>query len=412
MLKVVVGLSVAVLLTACGSPGASTPTPTQSRVPTGDGVLRIGTVLPATGTFNFLGPGQAAAVATAIKDINAAGGVLGKPVEEIERDSADASTATAEASVDDLVAHDVDAIIGPSSSVLAARLIPRIVDAKVVMISPAATFSSLTVAADEGYFFRTIPPYGQQGTALGEVLSKQGPVKVALVYSNDDLGRSLEPTLAKSLDDAGSLVVASVAFPTAAPDVPTIVKTVREANPDVVVLASAYSSLDATKAFITQLIAAGFGGSKLWLTTQNAGDYSQALPAGLLNGVRGIIEGAHPDDAFIARLKEVTPALGTFRYAAESYDATILAALAAVVAGDDSGEAIAGALEGVSRGGIKCTSFAECLEVLKTQDDIDYDGVSGPSNFTPDGDVAPAFYGLYTFNAENKFDYNSGIVAG
>jgi branched-chain amino acid transport system substrate-binding protein len=100
------------------------------------------------------------------------------------------------------------------------------------------------------------------------------------------------------------------------------------------------------------------------------------------------------------------------RYSAESYDATILAALAAIVAGDDSGESIASALENVSKGGIKCTSFGECLDVLKTQDDIDYDGVTGPVNFTADGDITPAWYGIYAYDGDNKFVLLRGVVAG
>jgi branched-chain amino acid transport system substrate-binding protein len=108
----------------------------------------------------------------------------------------------------------------------------------------------------------------------------------------------------------------------------------------------------------------------------------------------------------------VTPGLTAFRYAPEAYDATIMTALAAIVAGDDSGAAIARTMQDVSRGGIKCTTFAECLDVIDAGDDIDYDGISGPLNLTDVGDPNPAYYGLYTFNGENKFDFVNGIVAG
>ena len=45
----------------------------------GDGVLKIGTLLPETGSLAFLGPPEIAGVKVAIEEINAAGGVLGKP---------------------------------------------------------------------------------------------------------------------------------------------------------------------------------------------------------------------------------------------------------------------------------------------------------------------------------------------
>ena len=101
----------------------------------------------------------------------------------------------------------------------------------------------------------------------------------------------------------------------------------------------------------------------------------------------------------------------TFRYAAEAYDAVILAALAAVADGD-IGAAIAAGLPDVSVGGVKCGSFAECLSALETGQDIDYDGVSGPLNFTPEGDVSPASYGIYTYDGENRFVFGRGVLAG
>ena len=53
--------------------------------------------------------------------------------------------------------------------------------------------------------------------------------------------------------------------------------------------------------------------------------------------------------------KAVDPALKDYAYAPESYDATMLVALAAIAAGDDSGESIASKMIEVSKGGEKCT---------------------------------------------------------
>ena len=61
--------------------GSSAPLTTN----TGDGVLTIGTLLPQTGNLAFLGPPEFAGVDLAIKEINEAGGVLGKPVEKLRR---------------------------------------------------------------------------------------------------------------------------------------------------------------------------------------------------------------------------------------------------------------------------------------------------------------------------------------
>jgi branched-chain amino acid transport system substrate-binding protein len=351
-------------------------------------------------------------VALAVSDINAAGGVNGAPVTIVAGDSADASTTTAETTTASLISKGVGVIIGPSTSVLAERIIPLTVAAKIPLISPAATLPALTQAASSNWFFRTVPAYEEQGTVLGQVLSESAATTAAIVYTDDALGKSIQATFSASLAKAGSTLVASVAVPTDSTDVSPYVAKVVAAKPQVVVLASSYGALDLTKALIGQLIGAGFGGAKLWLTSQNTGDYSQALAAGLLTGVNGIIEGADAGDSFTARLKTVSPTLGDARYAAEAYDSTILAALAAVVARDSSGPSIAANLRAVSAGGIKCTSFAECIAVLKTQQDIDYDGVSGPVDLTANGDVSPASYGLYTYGAGNQFSLTRDIIAG
>ena len=82
----------------------------------GDGVLKIGTVLPETGNLAFLGPPEFAAAELAVQDINAAGGVLDADVELFQGDSGDTSTDVASQTVDRHLNEGVDAFIGASSS--------------------------------------------------------------------------------------------------------------------------------------------------------------------------------------------------------------------------------------------------------------------------------------------------------
>ena len=101
-----------ILLTACG--GSSDTASTSDNTPAasdsgaakkGDGTLKIGTLLPQTGSLAFLGPPEFAGVDLAIKDINDAGGVNGKQVEKVDSDSGDTSTDTASQSVDRLLSQ-------------------------------------------------------------------------------------------------------------------------------------------------------------------------------------------------------------------------------------------------------------------------------------------------------------------
>ncbi len=150
-------------LAACGSaPEPSTPTPAPS--PTspaapafdpGDGVLTIGTLFPLTGAQAFIAPAQRAGVDLAVKEINKAGGVLGKPVVAVHSDSGEAKTKKAESSFASLVKKDVDVVIGPSSSVLAERILPLAIKEGIPLISPAATAPTETALSPEMTLART-----------------------------------------------------------------------------------------------------------------------------------------------------------------------------------------------------------------------------------------------------------------
>jgi branched-chain amino acid transport system substrate-binding protein len=252
-----------------------------------------------------------------------------------------------------------------------------------------------------------------QGTALAGLASagKEG-ARVAIVYFDDDTGRATTASATAALHKLGGKLVASEKFGAATKDTAGILSAVTASTPDAVILASPFSAMEQNKAIITALTAAGLGKEKLWLVGGNLADYSQALPAGMLAGAGGVIEGAEPDQAFRERIKSVGSTVTDFRYALEAYDAVILAALAAISAGNDSGLAVARNLRDASTGGIKCLSFAECRTVLRTQPDIDFDGLSGPLNLTENGDPNRAHFGVYRYNGENKFARVDGVVAG
>lgn len=390
-------------------PVPTTPSATATASPKGDGVLTIGTLFPTTGATSFIAKAQDAGVELAVREINEAGGVNGKPVVVYHSDSGDASTTKAEAALADLVAKNVDIVIGPASSILAERLLPKVSSAGVVMISPSATGTALTSLQDSGLLFRTVPSEAMEGKALAQIIGKQ---RTAVIYYSDDPGRAIRDEFVAALAQSGGELVANQGFSEKTNDADKIVSVLAQAKPDAVIITSPFNMMEKNKSIILALTKAGFGGAKLWLAGRTMADYSQALPSGTLTSVNGLLEGEQPDADFQKRVKSADPSVTDFHYSAEAYDATIIAALSAIVAGDDSGRAIADVLRRVSSSGIKCTSFGECLDVLTTRDDIDYDGVSGPISFDKSGDPSVAPYGIYKYTSENKFSYVKTIMVG
>jgi len=165
--------------------------------------LVIGTLLPLTGNLAFLGPPEVAGARLAVNDINAAGGVLGQPVQLIEGDSGDASTDTATQTVDRLLQGGVSAIIGAASSGVSLTVIDRITGAGVVQFSPANTSDQFTDYNDNGLYFRTAPPDTLQARALSDLIINDGNNTVGIMALNDPYGTGLMENTRQNLISAG-----------------------------------------------------------------------------------------------------------------------------------------------------------------------------------------------------------------
>ncbi len=174
----------------------------------GDGALKIGTFLPVTGSLAFLGPPEISGVRFAVKDINAAGGPLGKDVTVSEGDSSDAQSPTVGTqTVDRLLGENVDAIVGAASSAVTLNVIDKITSAGVVMFSPANTSKKLSTYPDKGLYFRDAPSDILQGQVLGEVVSEDNVSTVGLLVLNDAYGTGLAEDFTKSFEGSGGKVV-------------------------------------------------------------------------------------------------------------------------------------------------------------------------------------------------------------
>ena len=141
----------------------------------------------------------------------------------------------------------------------------------------------------------------------------------------------------------------------------------------------------------------------------NTSSYGEDLAAGSLEGAKGTIPGNDPESGFKDRLSgwyesaEGEP-LNDFSYGAESYDAVVLAALAAVKGGATDPVTIQANLAAVSgaNGGTECATYEECVAALDAGEEIDYNGPSGIGPFDDENDPSSAFVGIYQYDAENN----------
>src|SRR6188768_2319915 len=222
-------------LAACSS--SDEPGTSGSPAPGGDGsALKIGTLLPQTGSLAFLGPPEIAGVDLALKEINDAGGVLGKPVTVEHTDSSDGDNPTvASASVDKLISDGVSAIVGAASSTVSLNVVDTITAASIVQISGANTSTALT--AYSPFYFRVAPPDTIQGDVMAKLLIADGKKNISILVFNDDYGTSLRDVVQTTVEPAGVTVAygkAGEEFDPKETDFDTIVSNALAPNPDAV----------------------------------------------------------------------------------------------------------------------------------------------------------------------------------
>lgn len=221
----------------------------------GDGVLKLGTLLPETGNLAFLGPPEIAGVQMAVAEINAAGGVNGAPVELVEGDSGDTTTDTAVQTVTRELAEGVDAIIGAASSSVSASVIDQITGAGVTMFSPANTSKQFSDYPDKGLYFRLGPSDILQGQVLAEVVAEDGNASLVILNFDDDYGNGLAEDLAASFEAGGGEVIDTITYDPQAQTFDAEVGQALEADADAVALIG----FDETSRLLVTLVEQGLG---------------------------------------------------------------------------------------------------------------------------------------------------------
>jgi branched-chain amino acid transport system substrate-binding protein len=431
--KVMAGTAVLALsLVACGSDDSSTPTAddtnspssepseTESSAPaetftndkckngqTSADTLRVGGILPLTGNLAFLGPPEVAGVGLAVSEINAAGaGITACHDVQDSGDSTDMAVSTASAQT--LVASKPSVVIGAASSSVSLNVVDTFASNNIVEISPANT--AVDLSGYSKWYFRTAPPDTIQGSALGQLITSDGYQKIAFLVFNDTYGTGLRDSVEETVKAGGGECVYGCKgdgneFPAGQTTFSTEVGAALASNPDAIVVLA----FDETKALVPELAGQGWDMSKTYYSDGNTADYSKDFPAGMLEGAQGTIPGADASAEFKARLSGWSEfaegkALDDYAYGAESYDATILSALAALKGGDTTAPTIQKNLAAVSgaTGGTECATFKECADLIAGGEEVRYAGPSGIGPIDKENDPSSAFVGIYTFDATNK----------
>ncbi len=350
-------------------------------------------------------------------DINKAGGNVKLIMGDV---------ATPLASARALLDMGARAIIGPGTSGNSVKIFDFLVENSLVAVSPSATSVTLTeenrkISESGGtpFFFRTVPTDSFQAKILVDQARNED--EALIVHRDDNYGVKLTELINGELDSRGhsaAKVVSYELYDSADPDF-------NEKTQDVLDDIEAVSGIGGVGSII-MIVSEGEGekiikgmldspivpsAAKYYISDSLAvANLHELVDPGnpaAVEGFKSTTPCALPDpperkDEFENRFDpEEFPSL---QFTVHTYDAVVAVALAALSAGSNNPSEYVSEMAEVTGDGNRCVSYAECAAALTDEtaanNDINYEGVSGPIEFDENGDIGAGCYSVYTYNAE------------
>jgi len=133
--------------------------------------IRLGLIAPLSGSQEVIGRYQLAGATIAVNQINQAGGVMGRPLELVTRDSK-AAPAAGVAAAKDLAGSGVNLMLGVLSSGVALAISPTLQADNSILVVCAASANELTHEQFSPNFFRTSDHAYSRQRALAKLVAE------------------------------------------------------------------------------------------------------------------------------------------------------------------------------------------------------------------------------------------------
>jgi branched-chain amino acid transport system substrate-binding protein len=201
----------------------------------GPNETRIGAILALSGTGAPYGQSAKKGIDLAVEEINAQGGVRGKPLTILYRDSKSLPSAGLEAAMDLIDNEGVYAILGDMVSDVTLEVAALCDKRQVVLFSPGSSVPKLTQAGM--YVYRNYPSDALEGAYVAQFASeKLRLLSFVVVTVANSYGQGLKDSFLRYYTGPNREVLKSISFPDGSPDLAQIGSTVEDLRPDGVYL--------------------------------------------------------------------------------------------------------------------------------------------------------------------------------
>lgn len=206
-------------------------------------VIKIGTIQPITGEIAAYGTQTRDAIAMAVKEINANGGVLGKELVLITEDDEANPEKTVNA-FNKLVSKDkIVGLVGALTSNCSLAINTEAQAEGLPMITPSSTNDTVTLAGD--YIFRACYSDSFQGQVVAKYAFEElGAMKAAILYDiTNDYSVGLKDQFVAKFEALGGEIVALESYSKGDKDFAAQLTTIKGEAPQVLFLPDYYSTV-------------------------------------------------------------------------------------------------------------------------------------------------------------------------
>ena len=299
-----------------------------------------------------------------------------------------------------LVNAGYPSVTGPASSGVNVQVSRQVfIPNEVVGISPSSTSPTVTTLDDNDFIFRTPPSDALQGQVIAQVGTDElGAGSAAAMYVNNDYGQALTDEFSAAF--AGD-VTAEVAFEKEQPSYTSRLEEALADDPDMMVIIG----YPASGIQIFRDYYAEFDTGADIVVTDGLKDPN--LPGEVGSDMTNVIgtapTAAGPGADFFSDSFESEYGSEPGVFTSQAYDATSVAVLANIAAGENTGAGVRDNLRVVANpGGTEYgpAELADAVAAVAAGEAVNYVGASSSVDFDDNGDMQAVTYEIFNFTAD------------
>jgi ABC-type branched-subunit amino acid transport system substrate-binding protein len=347
--------------------------------------IKLGTLTPLTGAGGSYGPSMRRAMEYVAQEVNAAGGVLGRRVQLVSEDDQTNPEAAVRAARKLIDVDKVVAVMGTWASAVTTAVAPLCWESKTFLTTVSGS-DTITQLPHQGYLIRTQPNTNLQIGKLGDFLVSLKVKRVFVLAAQTPFALPSQKRLQEILPKGGSEVVGGVIYDREKTTFRSEIDQALRANPDMIYL-NGYTP-DCT-VVMKELFKAGYTGAKVAQGYAVNQKLLESVPAEVTDGTYTATPSPAVDSPGYKRLAAFLGSGDLDPYSCQCHDQISLVLLAIARAkGEATGTVVRDTVRKISQGsGGKVDSAVEGLTLLAQGKEINYEGASGPCDFTDIGDI-------------------------